>query len=42
MPGCLPASDLTLAKNNPADPLPDIRPEMCTAADGGANAPCGR
>jgi beta-glucanase (GH16 family) len=42
MPTCLPANDLTLAKNNPSDPLPDIRPDLCTGVDGGVTAPCGR
>lgn len=37
----LPADDLKLAKNNPKDPLPDIRPTVCTGADGMVNAPCG-
>jgi beta-glucanase (GH16 family) len=40
-PSCLPADDLKLAKNNPKDPLPDIRPDVCTGADGMVNAPCG-
>ena len=41
-PGCLPAADLELSKNNVADPLPDVRPAMCTGADGTRNAPCGQ
>lgn len=41
VPGCLPADDLTLAKNNAADPLPDIRPELCTGEEGDIDAPCG-
>jgi endo-1,3-1,4-beta-glycanase ExoK len=41
-PGCLPAADLELAKNNAADPLPDRRPELCTGMDGMRNAPCGK
>jgi endo-1,3-1,4-beta-glycanase ExoK len=41
-PGCLPAADLELAKNNAADPLPDLRPTVCTGADGMRNAPCGQ
>jgi endo-1,3-1,4-beta-glycanase ExoK len=40
-PGCLPPEDLTLSKNNPSDPLPDIRPELCTGEDGMRDAPCG-
>jgi beta-glucanase (GH16 family) len=40
-PGCLPAADLELAKNNAADPLPDLRPELCTGVDGMRDAPCG-
>jgi beta-glucanase (GH16 family) len=40
-PGCLPAADLELAKNNVSDPLPDVRPELCTGVDGLRNAPCG-
>lgn len=41
-PGCLPAADLELAKNNAADPLPDLRPELCTGEDGMRDAPCGQ
>jgi beta-glucanase (GH16 family) len=41
-PGCLPAADLELSKNNAADPLPDLRPASCTGADGMRNAPCGQ
>jgi hypothetical protein len=41
-PGCLPEEDLTLAKNNQADPLPDKRPDLCTGADGMRTAPCGQ
>jgi hypothetical protein len=37
----LPAADLELAKNNVSDPLPDVRPELCTAVDGMRDAPCG-
>src|SRR6185295_4916242 len=40
-PGCLPAADLELAKNNVTDPLPDTRPELCTGEDGMRKAPCG-
>jgi beta-glucanase (GH16 family) len=40
-PGCLSASDLELAKNNAADPLPDKRPELCTGEKGERDAPCG-
>jgi endo-1,3-1,4-beta-glycanase ExoK len=40
-PGCLPAADLELAKNNVSDPLPDVRPELCTGIDGMRDAPCG-
>jgi endo-1,3-1,4-beta-glycanase ExoK len=40
-PGCLPAADLELSKNNAADPLPDIRPELCTGVEGLRDAPCG-
>jgi beta-glucanase (GH16 family) len=40
-PGCLPAADLELAKNNAADPLPDLRPELCTGVEGMRDAPCG-
>jgi beta-glucanase (GH16 family) len=38
---CLPAADLKFAKNNPRDPLPDIRPEFCTGETGMQNLPCG-
>jgi beta-glucanase (GH16 family) len=41
-PSCLPAADLELAKNNASDPLPDIRPALCTGMDGMRNAPCGQ
>ncbi|HET6284276.1 MAG TPA: glycoside hydrolase family 16 protein, partial [Polyangia bacterium] len=41
VPSCLPAADLTLAKNNPADPLADIRPMRCTGVSGMQDAPCG-
>jgi endo-1,3-1,4-beta-glycanase ExoK len=40
-PSCLSADDLKLAKNNPNDGLPDIRPEMCTGIDGMMNVACG-
>jgi beta-glucanase (GH16 family) len=40
-PSCLPADDLKLAKNNPKDPLPDLRPDVCTGEDGKVDAPCG-
>jgi beta-glucanase (GH16 family) len=40
-PSCLPEDDLTLAKNNINDPLPDIRPELCTGEEGDIDAPCG-
>jgi beta-glucanase (GH16 family) len=40
-PSCLPADDLKLAKNNPKDPLPDVRPALCTGVDGKVDAPCG-
>jgi endo-1,3-1,4-beta-glycanase ExoK len=40
-PSCLSAEDLKLAKNNPNDPYPDIRPEMCTGVDGMLNLACG-
>lgn len=41
-PSCLPADDLKLAKNNVNDPLPDLRPDVCTGVDGKVDAPCGR
>ena len=41
-PASLSAADLELSKNNANDGLPDIRPELCTGADGMRNAPCGR
>jgi beta-glucanase (GH16 family) len=41
-PSCLPADDLVLAKNNINDPLPDIRPELCTGEEGDIDAPCGQ
>jgi beta-glucanase (GH16 family) len=41
-PSCLPAADLELAKNNVNDPLPDIRPALCTGEDGDVDAPCGQ
>jgi len=40
-PSCLPPADLTFAKNNPKDPLPDIRPAMCTSSTGMQDTPCG-
>jgi hypothetical protein len=40
-PGCLPAADLQLAKNNAADPLPDLRPELCTGVAGMLDTACG-
>lgn len=40
-PGCLPAADLELSKNNAADALPDLRPELCTGVEGMRDAPCG-
>lgn len=40
-PGCLPAADLQLAKNNAADPLPDLRPELCTGVEGMLDTACG-
>lgn len=40
-PSCLPEDDLVLAKNNAKDPLPDIRPELCTGEEGDIDAPCG-
>jgi hypothetical protein len=33
--------DLKWSKNNPKDPLPDIRPPMCTGADGKLDIACG-
>ncbi|HEX2880239.1 MAG TPA: hypothetical protein VHO25_11975, partial [Polyangiaceae bacterium] len=41
-PACLPEADLVLAKNNINDPLPDIRPELCTGEEGEIDAPCGQ
>jgi hypothetical protein len=35
------AEDLQLAKNNPNDGLPDIRPEKCTSKDGELDVACG-
>jgi beta-glucanase (GH16 family) len=40
-PSCLTADDLKLSKNNAADPLPDLRPDMCTGFDGNRDQPCG-
>ncbi len=40
-PGCLPAADLELAKNNVDDGLPDIRPALCTGALGMLDTACG-
>jgi hypothetical protein len=40
-PSCLPEEDLKLAKNNPNDGLPDIRPELCTSATGKLDVACG-
>lgn len=40
-PSCLSEDDLKLAKNNPNDGLPDIRPEMCTSATGKLDVACG-
>jgi hypothetical protein len=37
----LPEVDLELAKNNPDDGLPDIRPELCTSLTGMQDTPCG-
>jgi beta-glucanase (GH16 family) len=38
---CVTADDLKWSKNNPKDPLPDIRPPMCTGADGKLDIACG-
>jgi endo-1,3-1,4-beta-glycanase ExoK len=38
---CVTADDLKWSKNNPKDPLPDIRPPMCTGADGMLDVACG-
>jgi endo-1,3-1,4-beta-glycanase ExoK len=40
-PGCLPAADLELAKNNVSDGLPDIRPALCTGELGMLDTACG-
>lgn len=40
-PSCLPVDDLKLAKNNPNDGLPDIRPELCTGVEGMLDVACG-
>ncbi|HEY6079687.1 MAG TPA: glycoside hydrolase family 16 protein, partial [Polyangiaceae bacterium] len=40
-PGSLSATDLELSKNNVNDGLPDIRPELCTGADGMRTVACG-
>ncbi|HVJ18198.1 MAG TPA: glycoside hydrolase family 16 protein [Polyangiaceae bacterium] len=39
--GCPSEADLELAKNNPKDGLPDIRPELCTGIDGTLATACG-
>ena len=38
---CVTQDDLKWSKNNPKDPLPDIRPPMCTGADGMLDVACG-
>ena len=38
---CVTADDLKWSKNNPKDPLPDIRPPRCTGADGQLDVACG-
>jgi hypothetical protein len=40
-PACVSADDLKLSKNNPSDPLPDIRPELCTSMTGMLDVACG-
>jgi hypothetical protein len=40
-PASLSAADLELAKNNASDGLPDIRPELCTGAEGKRDVACG-
>ena len=38
---CLTADDLKYSKNNPKDPLPDIRPDKCTGVTGMLDTACG-
>jgi beta-glucanase (GH16 family) len=40
-PACVSADDLKLSKNNVSDPLPDVRPELCTSATGMLDVACG-
>jgi beta-glucanase (GH16 family) len=40
-PACVSAEDTKLSKNNPRDPLPDIRPELCTSKTGMLDVACG-
>ena len=38
---CLTPEDLKYAKNNPKDPLPDVRPPLCTGVTGMLDTACG-
>ena len=38
---CLTPDDLKYSKNNPKDPLPDIRPDKCTGVTGMLDTACG-